>query len=114
MAPAVDERLEPVLNRLRSDPTSEFGVDAAGGARGLSPSYFQRVFTAATGKTFRRYRLWLRMIQATRGLAEGHNLTRSAADAGFASASHFSDAVRLAFGFTATELFVGGLPVHLS
>ena len=46
-------------------------------------------------------------------VAEGVDLTRAAADAGFASASHFSDTFRTLFGLTATSVLTQGVRIVL-
>ena len=63
-----------------------------------------RLFAAHPGTTFRRYPQWGRLLHVVRGLDAGHDLTRCAADAGFASPSHLSDTFRRTLGTTATAV----------
>lgn len=64
------------------------------------------MFAEQTGTSFRRYVQWARMLRVAMAHAAGHDLTRAAVDAGFASPSHFSDTFRLMFGLTPSA-FVG-------
>lgn len=63
------------------------------------------MFAHHTGTTFRRYQQWSRVLHVVRGISAGHDLTRCAADAGFASPSHLSDSFRQNLGTTATTVF---------
>ncbi|GAA1536562.1 helix-turn-helix domain-containing protein [Actinomadura kijaniata] len=97
-----DPRIRAAARRLLDDPS----LTAAEAARrcGLSTSRFLRLFAAHTGTTFRRYRLWARMLLAARAIAERATLTDAAAEAGFASPSHFSDAFARMFGLRPSRL----------
>ncbi|MFC8042522.1 helix-turn-helix domain-containing protein [Nocardia sp. NPDC057353] len=99
-----DPRIAAVLRDLLDDPAGARGAAGCAAAAGLSTSRFLHLFGAQTGTSFRRYRLWARMLRAGRGIAAGGDLTRAAADAGFASPSHFSDSFHALFGLTASAL----------
>ncbi|MEV0385740.1 AraC family transcriptional regulator [Nonomuraea sp. NPDC050643] len=79
---------------------------------GLSESRFLRLFRDGTGTSYRRYRLWTQMHRAARALAAGHNLTRAAADGGFASPSHLSTAFHAMFGLPPSALLARGLAIR--
>ncbi|MFD4183144.1 helix-turn-helix domain-containing protein [Rhodococcus sp. NPDC058514] len=107
----VDERIGGVIRTIRAQPAAavtavEFARDAH-----LSTPYFLRLFAAETGTSFRRYRLWARMLHVAAAVAKGSDLTRAAVDAGFATPSHFSDAFHRMFGLTATALLGGGVEI---
>nr|WP_246045231.1 AraC family transcriptional regulator [Rhodococcus oryzae] len=107
----VDERIDGVIRTIRAQPgapvtASEFARDTH-----LSTPYFLRLFAAETGTSFRRYRLWARMLHVATAVSKGSDLTRAAVDAGFASPSHFSDAFHRMFGLTATTLLGGGAAI---
>ncbi|UGT63107.1 helix-turn-helix domain-containing protein [Nocardia asteroides] len=106
-----DPRIAEVLLALLADPSESPGAAGFAAAAGLSTSRFLHLFAAQTGTSFRRYRLWARMLRAGRGLAVGNDLTRAAADAGFASPSHFSDSFRVLFGLTASTLLAAGTQI---
>ncbi|MFI1464054.1 helix-turn-helix transcriptional regulator [Nocardia carnea] len=104
-----DARIAAAASRIRADPARPHRAEETACAAGLSTSYFLRTFAAQTGTSFRRYVQWARMVQIARSHAAGHDLTRSAADAGFASPSHFSDTFRAMFGLTPTAFTrIGG------
>lgn len=107
----VDERIGGVIRTIRAQPgatvtAAEFARDAH-----LSTPYFLRLFAAETGTSFRRYRLWARMLHVAAAVSKGSDLTRAAVDAGFATPSHFSDAFHRMFGLTATALLSGGVEI---
>jgi AraC-like DNA-binding protein len=95
----VDPRIRAALRAVHdADPQRVAPAAQLAAAAGLSPSRFLHLFRAGTGTSFRRYRTWLRMVRAADVLRRGGDLTTAAADAGFASPSHFSDAVLALFG----------------
>ncbi|MGW8654016.1 helix-turn-helix domain-containing protein, partial [Nocardia salmonicida] len=65
------------------------------------------------GTTFRRYQQWARVIHALSDVAAGHDLTRSATDAGFATPSHFSETFHRMFGMSATAALRSGFRFDL-
>lgn len=104
-----DARIAHAASRIRTDPARSHRADETARAAGLSTSYFLRTFAGQTGTSFRRYVQWARMVHIARSHAAGHDLTRAAADAGFASPSHFSDTFRAMFGLTPTAFTrIGG------
>ncbi|MGW1741973.1 helix-turn-helix domain-containing protein [Nocardia sp. NPDC001965] len=108
--PAIhDARIAAVAAAIRADPAHPHRAATCAGGVGLSTSYFLRTFAAQTGTSFRRYVQWARMVRIARSHAAGHDMTRAAADAGFASPSHFSDTFRAMFGLTPTAFVrIGG------
>ncbi|MFC7728141.1 AraC family transcriptional regulator [Actinomadura keratinilytica] len=78
---------------------------------GRPRSRFLHLFKAHTGTSFRRYQLWARMLAAGRAVGTGGTLTSAAADAGFASTVHFSDAFRRVFGLQPSRLPADGLTI---
>lgn len=103
-----DPRVQRSIERVRADPAG-CSAPVLAQAEHVSTPYFLRVFGRETGTSFRRYRLWVRMLRAAESIAAGADLTRAAADAGFASSSHFSDAFLAMFGLSATALFGTGV-----
>jgi AraC-like DNA-binding protein len=95
--------------RLLGTPAGvDLPAEALAAALGLSTSRFLHLFAAQTQTSLRRYRSWCRMALAARALAAGADLTRAAADAGFATPSHFSAAFRRMFGLSPGRLLAGG------
>ncbi|GGS54035.1 AraC family transcriptional regulator [Actinokineospora fastidiosa] len=97
-----DERVRTALGLLRSHPC--LSAPRVAGEVGLSTSRFLHLFSAQTGTSFRRYRLWARMLCVAAAAARGADLTRASAEAGFASPSHFSDSFHDMFGLTASTV----------
>ena len=71
----------------------------------VSPHHLSRTFRAVTGHTVSRHRMRLRTRSALDRLADGdHDLTRLAADLGFADHSHLCRVVRRETGRTPSGL----------
>jgi AraC-like DNA-binding protein len=71
----------------------------------VSPHHLSRTFRAVTGHTVSRHRMRLRTRSALDRLADGdHDLTRLAADLGFADHSHLCRVVRRETGRTPSAL----------
>ncbi|WP_327141240.1 helix-turn-helix domain-containing protein [Nocardia sp. NBC_01327] len=100
----IDPRIETIVREIRADPAAHPRAEDAAAAAGLSEYYFLRMFAAHTGTTFRRYRQWARVRMVFVGVEAGHDLTRCAADAGFASPSHLSETFRRTFGLSLTAV----------
>jgi AraC-like DNA-binding protein len=97
-----DRRIGRLVGDIRADPSQALRAHETASRLGMSTSHFLRLFARHTGTTFRRYQQWVRLLHAARDVAAGHDLTRCAADAGFASPSHFSDTFHETFGTSAT------------
>lgn len=67
----VDPRIALVGETIRPDPHTTMSAADAAVATGLSRAYFLTLFSHETGTTFRRYRLWIRLIQAATAVAAG-------------------------------------------
>ncbi|CCH30252.1 hypothetical protein BN6_29420 [Saccharothrix espanaensis DSM 44229] len=106
-----DERIRAALALLRTERGGSLSVAQLADAVNLSASRFQHLFTAHTGTSFRRYRLWARMLHVARATRAGKDLTTAAIEAGFASSAHFSDSFRAMFGLSARRLAVGAVLV---
>lgn len=102
-----DERIRRALRLIRRNPQAITAATLAADL-GLSRSRLLHLFSAEVGTSFRRYRLWARLLLVADALGHGSTLTRAAADAGFSSPSHLSDTVRGMFGLTLTKLLTDG------
>lgn len=67
-----------------------------------------RLFKAATGLTFRRFKQWSALQHAARQIAAGELVRTAAMDAGFADTAHLSRTFRASFGLTPSEAIAGG------
>lgn len=102
-----DQRIRRAMGALLADPASSRGAADLAREVNLSTSRFLHLFSATAGTSFRRYRLWARMLRVAVALDQGMNLTAAAAEAGFSSSNHFSDAFHAMFGLTASALSAG-------
>ncbi|MFE3292765.1 helix-turn-helix domain-containing protein [Rhodococcus sp. NPDC059234] len=111
VAGRIDGRIDGVTRTLRAHPSATVSAAEFAQLAGLSRPYFLRLFAAEAGTSFRRYRLWARMLQVAAATSKGADLTRAAADAGFATPSHFSDAFRRMFGLSPSALLGAGTEI---
>lgn len=107
----IDERILDAMEMVRGKPGAVGSAADLAAAVNLSTSRFLHVFAAETGTSFRRYRLWARMLHVGAAVAAGDDLTRASIEAGFASPSHFSTAFHAMFGLSAVTLLGGGAQV---
>lgn len=110
-AEPTDERIRVAMQLLRDRPGERVTAAEMAAAVNLSQSRFLHLFSAHSGTSFRRYRLWARMRYAAAAVSQGADLSTAASDAGFASPSHFSDTFRAMFGLTATQLLADRLQI---
>lgn len=106
---AIDQRIKRALDQLHAAAGSRQAATALARAVGLSESRFLHLFKTALGVPFRRYKIWIAMGAAVRGIAQGESLTQAALDAGFASSAHFSATFRDMFGLEPSRLGRGRL-----
>jgi len=66
-----------------------------------------RLFKAATGQTFRRFKQWSGLQHAARKIASGELVRTAAIDAGFADTAHLTRTFRASFGLTPSEAIAG-------
>ncbi|MEU4313209.1 AraC family transcriptional regulator [Nocardia sp. NPDC024068] len=112
-APVTDPRIEEVATTIRDHPDRTFRADQIAAKMGLSTTHFLRLFTQQYGTTFRGYQRWSRIIRTVRNAVAGHDLTRAAIDAGFATPSHFSETFRDMIGLSATDMLRAGIRFDL-
>ena len=62
-----------------------------------------RMFKAATGLTFRRFKQWSALQHAAHQIAAGELVRTAAMDAGFADTAHLTRTFRASFGLTPSE-----------
>ncbi len=108
-----DRRIAKAASIIRADPAAPHRAAKLAAEVGLSQSYFLRLFAEQTGTSFRRYIQWARMLRAAQGHISGYDGTRCAADAGFATPSHFTDTFHRMFGFTPSTLASRGAQLHI-
>ncbi|MBN9736819.1 AraC family transcriptional regulator [Pseudonocardia sp. P1] len=103
-----DPRILDALRDVRRPGGADLPTDELARRAGLSPARFRRSFAAEAGIGIRGYRRWARMIVVAQVVAAGGDLTRAAADAGFATPSHLSHAFRQMFGLRPSQVLDAG------
>jgi AraC family transcriptional regulator, regulatory protein of adaptative response / methylated-DNA-[protein]-cysteine methyltransferase len=83
-------------------------LDVLADAIGRSPSYFHRVFKAATGLTPKEYAAGHRATKVRHGLACGNTVTEAIYDAGFNSSGRFYEKSTDLLGMTPSQYRAGG------
>ena len=87
--------IDRVLETLAEQQPSERTLSAAAALAGMSPCHFSRLFTAVTGKSFRRYFIGLKMEKAKQLLAdESAKIFDVAESCGYGELSSFSRAFK--------------------
>ncbi|MBX9825874.1 MAG: bifunctional DNA-binding transcriptional regulator/O6-methylguanine-DNA methyltransferase Ada [Xanthobacteraceae bacterium] len=94
--------------RIIEESEEEPSLDDLAGAIGRSPSYFHRVFKAATGLTPKGYALAHRAQKLRHGLAAGSTVTAAIYDAGFNSSGRFYEKSTDMLGMTPSRYRAGG------
>jgi AraC family transcriptional regulator of adaptative response/methylated-DNA-[protein]-cysteine methyltransferase len=93
-----------IIEESEEEPSLEDLADAIG----RSPSYFHRVFKAATGLTPKAYAAAHRAKKVRQGLASGNTVTEAIYDAGFNSSGRFYESSTDMLGMTPSQYRAGG------
>jgi AraC family transcriptional regulator, regulatory protein of adaptative response / methylated-DNA-[protein]-cysteine methyltransferase len=94
--------------RLIEDSEEEPSLEALADAIGRSPSYFHRMFKAATGVTPKDYAAAYRATKVRHKLALGSAVTAAIYDAGFNSSGRFYEKSNDMLGMTPSRYRAGG------
>ena len=89
---------EPMLRLSQLDLAQRLGQERTSALR---------MFKAATGLTFRRFKQWSALQHAARQIAAGELVRTAAMDAGFADTAHLSRTFRASFGLTPSAAIAG-------
>lgn len=108
-----DPRIAKATSAILAAPARSWSAVQLAREANLSTSRFLHLFRRETGTSFRRYRLWARMLMVGAALTERADLTTAAVQAGFASASHFSTTFHRMFGLRPSRLLEAGVSIHL-
>ena len=93
-----------IIEESEEEPSLEELADAVG----RSPSYFHRIFKAATGVTPKEYAAAHRAAKVRQGLASGSTVTEAIYDAGFNSSGRFYEKSTDMLGMTPSQYRAGG------
>lgn len=109
----LDRRIIDVLRIIHRPGGADIPTAGLAQHVALSPARFRRLFGETTGVGLRCYRRWARMMIVGAVLTAGGDLTRAAADAGFATPSHLSLAFRRMFGLPPSRLLGSDVSIHV-
>jgi AraC family transcriptional regulator of adaptative response/methylated-DNA-[protein]-cysteine methyltransferase len=94
--------------RIIEESEEEPSLEVLAAAVGRSPSYFHRVFKAATGVTPKDYAAGHRAAKVRRGLVSGCSVTEAIYDAGFNSSGRFYEKSTDMLGMTPSQYRTDG------
>src|SRR6202140_1276387 len=94
--------------RIIEESEEEPSLEELAGAVGRSPSYFHRMFKAATGVTPKDYAGAQRAEKIRLGLGSGSSVTEAIYDAGFNSSGRFYEKSTKMLGMTPSQYRAGG------
>jgi AraC family transcriptional regulator, regulatory protein of adaptative response / methylated-DNA-[protein]-cysteine methyltransferase len=94
--------------RIIQETEQELSLEELADAIGRSPSYFHRMFKAATGVTPKDYAAAHRATRVRHGLASGRTVTEAIYDAGFNSSGRFYEKSTDMLGMTPSQYRAGG------
>jgi AraC family transcriptional regulator, regulatory protein of adaptative response / methylated-DNA-[protein]-cysteine methyltransferase len=95
--------------RIIEESDEEPSLKKLADAIGQSPSYFHRVFKAATGLTPKEYAAAQRAKKVRQGLVSGNTVTEAMYDAGFNSSGRFYEKSTDLLGMTPSRYRAGGI-----
>ena len=94
--------------RMIQESEQELSLEELADSIGRSPSYFHRMFKAATGVTPKDYAAAHRATRVRHGLASGNTVTEAIYDAGFNSSGRFYEKSTDMLGMTPSQYRAGG------
>lgn len=94
--------------KIIEESEEEPSLEVLAVAVGRSPSYFHRLFKAATGITPKDYATAHRAAKVRQGLASGSSVTEAIYDAGFNSSGRFYEKSTGMLGMTPSQYSAGG------
>jgi AraC family transcriptional regulator of adaptative response/methylated-DNA-[protein]-cysteine methyltransferase len=104
-----NEALVAKTCRIIEESEEELSLKDLANAIGRSPSYFHRVFKAATGLTPKDYAAAHRAKKVRQGLASSNSVTEAIYDAGFNSSGRFYEKSTGMLGMTPSRYRAGGV-----
>ena len=97
-------RMNEIMGILRNLPEKRMSAEELAGRIGLSESRLAHVFKEETGIPLRRFLLWLRLMEAVKGIFQGMTFTDAAYEAGFADSAHLSRTYKMMCGLNLSDL----------
>ena len=100
-------KMAAIVRAMQADPMRRVSQDELVRCLGMERTRALRAFKAATGLTFRRFKLWSALQHATLRMAERELVRTAAMDAGFADTAHLSRVFSSMFGLCASVAIAG-------
>jgi AraC-like DNA-binding protein len=104
---AVPDRLGLAIESIMAEPMARLTQVELARRLKMERTSALRMFKAATGLTFRRFKQWSALQHAARQIAAGELVRTAAMDAGFADTAHLTRTFRMSFGLTPSEAIAG-------
>jgi AraC-like DNA-binding protein len=106
-----------IVRAAQADPMRRLAQGELARCLGMERTRALRCFKAATGLTFRQFKMWTGLQHAARQMALGTLVRTAAMDAGFADTAHLSRVFRSTFGVSPSMAIAGldparGAPPH--
>jgi AraC-like DNA-binding protein len=100
-------KMAAIVRAMQADPMRRVSQDELVRCLGMERTRALRCFKAATGLTFRRFKLWSALQHATLRIAERELVRTAAMDAGFADTAHLSRVFSSMFGLCPSAAIAG-------
>jgi AraC-like DNA-binding protein len=100
-------KMAAIVRAMQADPMRRVSQDELVRYLGMERTRALRAFKAATGLTFRRFKLWSALQHATLRMAERELVRTAAMDAGFADTAHLSRVFSSMFGLCPSVAIAG-------
>ena len=100
-------KVAEIVRAMQADPMRRVSQDELVRCLGMERTRALRCFKAATGLTFRRFKLWSALQHAAVQMAERELVRTAAMDAGFADTAHLSRVFSSMFGLSPSVAIAG-------
>jgi AraC-like DNA-binding protein len=100
-------KVAEIVRAMQTDPMRRVSQDELVRCLGMERTRALRCFKAATGLTFRRFKLWSALQHAALRMAERELVRTAAMDAGFADTAHLSRVFSSMFGLSPSVAIAG-------
>jgi AraC-like DNA-binding protein len=100
-------KVAQIVRAMQADPMRRVSQDELAGCLDMERTRALRCFKAATGLTFRRFKLWSALQHAALRMAERELVRTAAMDAGFADTAHLSRVFSSMFGLSPSVAIAG-------
>jgi AraC-like DNA-binding protein len=107
-ATPITQQLGDVIETIMTEPMLRLSQHELAHRLKMERTSALRMFKAATGLTFRRFKRWSALQHAARQINAGELVRTAAMDAGFADTAHLTRTFRASFGLTPSEAIAGG------